>query len=77
MASTKFLSCALSNDSGVSHMLSTNFCPLLKLFGPKDSNKFTPNSNNIYTISAKEFNKNNIESIQTSFVIDKMINILN
>ncbi len=77
MASTKFLSCALSNDSGVSHMLSTNFCPLLKLFGPKDSNKFTPNSNNIYTISAKEFNKNNIESIQTNFVVDKMINILN
>ena len=36
MASTKFLKFAISNDSGVSHMLSTNYCPLIKLFGPKD-----------------------------------------
>ena len=41
MASTKFLKFAISNDSGVSHMLSTNYCPLIKLFGPKDSVKFT------------------------------------
>ena len=77
MASTKFLSCAIANDSGVSHMLSTNSCPLIKLFGPKDSDKFTPISNNIHTISAKKFGKKNIESIETSFVIDKMSNILN
>ena len=43
MASTKFLKFAIANDSGVSHMLSTNECPLVKLFGPKDSDKFTPN----------------------------------
>ena len=76
MASTKFLSCALTNDSGVSHMLSTNFCPVIKLFGPKDSDKFTPVSNNIHTISAKEFGSNNIEDIPTDIVINKMNNLL-
>jgi len=37
MTSTKYLKFAIANDSGVSHMLSTNECPLVKLFGPKDS----------------------------------------
>ena len=41
MATTKYLQLAISNDSGVSHMLSTGYCPLIKLFGPKDSTKFT------------------------------------
>ena len=65
MATTKFLSCALTNDSGVSHMLSTNYCPIIKLFGPKDSDKFTQVSKSIHTISSKEYGSNNIEEIQT------------
>ena len=76
MATTKFLSCAITNDSGVSHMLSTNFCPIIKLFGPKDSDKFTPLSNSIHTISAKEFGSNNIEEIPIEIVINKMNNLL-
>ena len=76
MASTKFLSCALTNDSGVSHMLSTNLCPILKLFGPKDSNKFTPMSNKIHTISAKECGSNKIEEINPKIVINKMMNLI-
>lgn len=76
MASTKFLSCALANDSGVSHMLSTNFCPLIKLFGPKDSEKFTPVSNNIHTISSKDFGTDNIEDIKLELVINKMENLI-
>jgi len=76
MATTKFLSCALTNDSGVSHMLSTNFCPIIKLFGPKDSDKFTPISNSIHTISAREFGSYNIEDIPTDVVINKMNNLL-
>ena len=70
MASTKFLKFALSNDSGVSHMLSTNHCPLIKLFGPKDSKKFTPKMNKLITISADENNSNKIEDIKISKVID-------
>jgi len=77
MASTKFLSCALANDSGVSHMLSTNFCPLIKLFGPKSSKKFTPISNKIYTISAQEFGSNRIDQVKLETVIDKIESIIN
>ena len=76
MATTKFLSCALTNDSGVSHMLSTNYCPIIKLFGPKDSDKFTLASKSIHTISSKEYGSNNIEEIQTETVINKMNNLL-
>jgi len=76
MATTKFLSCALTNDSGVSHMLSTNYCPIIKLFGPKDSDKFTLVSKSIHTISSKEYGSNNIEEIQTETVINKMNNLL-
>ena len=70
MTSTKFLICSLSNDSGVSHMLSTNYCPLVKLFGPKDSEKFTPNKPQIKTISSKYYGSNNINDIPVQGVID-------
>ena len=76
MASTKYLSCALTNDSGISHMLSTNYCPLVKLFGPKDSNKFTPISKNITTISSTEFGSNNIESITIDCVLKKVNEVI-
>ena len=76
MCSTKFLSCALSNDSGVSHMLSTNLCPVVKLFGPKNPYKFTPKNCNIYTISSQDFGSNNINSIKSEIVIKKINEIL-
>ena len=69
MASTQFLSCALCNDSGVSHMLSTNHCPLIKLFGPKDAEKFTNESKKIIPIEATEFGSKNINDIPTDYVI--------
>ena len=69
MASTKFLKFAITNDSGVSHMLSTNYCPLIKLFGPKDSKKFTPKIKNLITISSSEVNSDRVEDIKVSRVI--------
>ena len=69
MTSTKFLKFAISNDSGVSHMLSTNHCPLIKLFGPKDAKKFTPRIKNLITISSSEVNSNRVEDIKVSRVI--------
>ena len=69
MASTKFLKFAISNDSGVSHMLSTNYCYLIKLFGPKDSQKFTPKTEKLITISSSETKSNKIEDIKISKVI--------
>lgn len=77
MCCTKFLSCALTNDSGISHMLSTNYCPLIKLFGPKDSDKFTPVRNNIITISSKEFGSTNVSAIPIDYVIKKINEVIN
>ena len=70
MASTKYLKFSLSNDSGVSHMLSTNLSPILKLFSQKDPIKFTPNMSNIKTISSKNFGGNDINSIPPKKVIE-------
>ena len=76
MASTKYLSCALSNDSGASHILSTKNCTLIKLFGPKNSSKFTPLNKSLKTISSNEFNSNDIKSITVERVINEINNIL-
>ena len=81
MASTSFLKCAVSNDSGTSHMLSTNLCPLIKLFGPKNSIKFTPDYlNKIMNIKANQFGDNKINNIPVDYVIaqsEKIINLNN
>ena len=76
MATTKYLSCALANDSGISHILSTKHCPLIKLFGKKDPKKFTPIDKQIITISADEFNSNDITHINEKFVIDKISKLI-
>ena len=76
MATTKYLSCALANDSGISHILSTKHCSLIKLFGKKNPKKFTPNNNHIITISAIEFNSADISSINEKFVIDKITKLV-
>ena len=77
MTTTKFLKLAIANDSGVSHMLSTGYCPLIKLFGPKDPNKFTPYRKNLFTISANEFSSSNINKITTDRVFQEINKILN
>ena len=76
MATTKYLELAISNDSGVSHMLSTGYCPLIKLFGPKDSKKFTPENPNLYSISSSDFNSKNINKIPVSRVIFEIEKLL-
>ena len=76
MASTKFLSCALANDSGISHMLSTKYCPLIKLFGPKNSSKFTPHDDLLITISSSEFKSKNVSLISLKRVLGEMDRIL-
>ena len=76
MATTKYLQLAISNDSGVSHMLSTGYCPLIKLFGPKDSTKFTPENPNLFSISSSDFNSKNINKIPVSRVIEEIEKVL-
>ena len=80
MASTNFLKCVVSNDSGTSHMLSTNLFPLIKLFGPKNSLKFTPNNlNNITSIRADKFGNDDVNNIPIDYVIkqsEKVIDLI-
>ena len=76
MSSTKYLSCALANDSGVGHMLSTKFCPLVKLFGHHDAKKFTQLSSNIFSISSQDYGSKNINDIEIKEVIKLIQNIL-
>ena len=70
MACTKFMSFAISNDSGVSHILSTGDCNLFKLFNNKIPSKFTKNYNTIHYIEPKL--KNDISSIE----VDEVYNFI-
>ena len=76
MGSTKFLDCAVVNDSGIGHMLSTKYCPLIKLFGHKDSNKFTPQHKNLIPINSSEFKSQDIKMIPTSRVISEINKVI-
>ena len=70
MACTKFMSFAISNDSGVSHILSTGDCNLFKLFNNKIPSKFTKNYTNIHYVEPKL--KNDISSIE----VDEVYNFI-
>jgi len=70
MASTKFMTCSLANDSGVGHMLSTSLCPHVKLFSHHDPQKFSPRSSMIHTISSLELGSVNINTISVKNVIE-------
>ena len=62
----------MTNDSGAGHMLSTNHCPLIKLFGYQNIHKFTPSTNKITAVSAKEFGSTNMSAISTDYIIKKI-----
>lgn len=76
MCSTKHLICSLSNDTGTGHMLSTNFCPLLKLFSKNDPVKFTPKSGIIKTINSQEYDSNDINSIPVKEVVKSIEDLI-
>ena len=77
LASTKFLSCAIANDSGISQILSTNLCPLIKICGPTIGKKFINDSYlNIHYVSSKQFGGDHINLIPTAAVIQKIEEIL-
>ena len=76
MATTKFLICCLANDSGISHVLSTKQCSLIKLIGNKNSIKFSPNHEKIINISPNNFRHDNISNIDIKTVITKIESII-
>ena len=69
MASSKYLICSIGNDSGTSQLLSFGKTPLIKLIGPTNSKKFTPNLDNFHTIDSKNYGSTNINLIPVGDVI--------
>ena len=71
MAITNFMEFAISNDSGVSHILSTGNTHLFKIFNDKIPSKFTKISHKIHTISPPLGKK--INDISVQYVYKKII----
>ena len=69
MASSQYLRCSIGNDAGTTQMLSFGKTPLIKLIGPTNSKKFTPNLDNFYTLDSKNYGSNNINLIPVEDVI--------
>jgi ADP-heptose:LPS heptosyltransferase len=77
IASTKFLDCAIANDSGVSQMLSTNLCSLIKICGPTSAVKFINDDySKIDFISSHSFGGENVNLIPIEAVINKIEQVL-
>lgn len=74
MACTKFLTFSISNDSGVSHILSTGDCYLFKLFNDKIPSKFTKNNYKIYSIEPSV--SNDIKKISVDRVFKTITEII-
>lgn len=71
MASTNFIDFAITNDSGVSHILSTGNCHLFKIFNDKIPSKFTLVHNKIHSISPPLSKK--INDISVDYVYEKIL----
>lgn len=66
----KRLDFAISIDNGVMHMLSLSQVPMIILFGPTDSDKFSPNYKNAIILDSKKLhNTKNISSISVQDVL--------
>ena len=72
IASSFFLSCSLTNDSGTSHMLSFGSKFLYKIIGPTTT-KFTPKKNNFIIIDSKDFHSRDVNTIKSDYVISKIV----
>lgn len=62
------LSKAVSNDSGIAHMLAVAGAPLVALYGPTVYEKFPPMTDNITVIKAEEFGSRAMSAIPVDAV---------
>ena len=76
MACSNFLSCSIGNDAGTTQMLSCGNSPLIKLIGPSNATKFTPNKKNLFIIDSKNYGNKDINLIPTNDVIKLIEKIL-
>ena len=70
---TSRLDQAISIDNGVMHMMGLANIPMIVLFGPTDSNKFSPKNDKIKILDSKKiYNSSNINLITVNDV-EKLI----
>ena len=61
---------AISIDNGVMHMMGLANIPMIVLFGPTDSEKFAPKTNQIKILDSKKiYNSNDIDKIKVEDVV--------
>ena len=68
----------ISNDTGCGHLISSTGTPTLTLFGPTDSEKFSPIGNPLHVSisSQKTFKSKNINAIPVNLVLRKLKTII-
>ena len=61
---------AISIDNGVMHMIGLSSIPMITLFGPTNSKKFSPNQKNIKILDSKEmYGSNDVSKIKIDDVL--------
>jgi len=64
------LDLAITIDNGIMHMLSLSKVPIISLFGPTDSKKFSPKYKNSKTLDSKKiYNSRNVSDITVEDVL--------
>jgi len=64
---------AVSNDSGIAHMLAVGGAPLIALYGPTVYEKFPPMTDDITVIRAETFGSREMTSIPVDAVTDALM----
>lgn len=67
------LTAALSNDSGIAHMLAVAGTPLVVMYGPTVYEKFPPMTDDITVIRAETFGSREMSAIPTEPVTDALL----
>lgn len=64
---------AVTNDAGVGHLLAASGTSMVTLFGPTPAKKFRPNSRACVTLSAQDFDSNDMVDIPVDAVLEHLI----
>lgn len=70
------LRAAVSNDSGIAHMLAVAGAPLVALYGPTVHEKFPPMTKNIHVIRAGDYGSREMSSIPVTPVANALKGLL-
>ena len=70
------LSAAVSNDSGIAHMLAVAGAPLVALYGPTVYEKFPPMTKKIHVIRARDYGSREMSSIPITPVTNAIKGLL-